>query len=133
MTATVPSTRSEPVGAKETFAPAGPVASAVTLGAWMVGGVVSTTSTVKAASALLPALSVAVQVTVVPPRANVEPDGGVQLTETVPSTSSVALGTGLKDTFAPSGPVASCDWSASCSVGAVLSRTVTAKVPVALL
>jgi hypothetical protein len=43
--------------------------------------------------ALLPALLVAVQATVVIPTGNVAPDGGVQTTGSVPSIASVALTT----------------------------------------
>ncbi len=48
--------------------------------------------TVKVVVAELPALSVAVHVTVVVPIANTEPDGGLQTTVTEPSTASVAVG-----------------------------------------
>jgi len=62
----------------------------------MTGGLVSTsvTVTVKDAEAELPAASVAEQLTVVefPFAGNVEPDSGVHVTGTGPSTSSVAVG-----------------------------------------
>src|SRR5262245_29440902 len=48
------------------------------------------TQTTKAAVAVLPAASVAAQVTVVLPGANSEPEGGLQVTGTLPSTSSLA-------------------------------------------
>src|SRR5262249_38390598 len=48
----------------------------------------------------LPALSLAVQVTVVCPGAKVDPDAGEQVTPTGPSTSSIAVGAG-QVTFAP--------------------------------
>src|SRR5439155_15672030 len=50
-------------------------------------------------------MSVAVQVTVVSPSANVEPDVGAQVTGREPSTASVAVA--VKVTGAPFGPVAS--------------------------
>ena len=40
---------------------------------------------------LLPLLSLALQLTVVFPKLNVDPDAGMQFTETVPSTSSTAV------------------------------------------
>src|SRR3954447_23040562 len=61
-------------------------------GRWSVGAVVSCTVTVNVAVAVLPAWSVAVQVTVLPPRGNVAPDGGWQSTATAPSTRSLAVG-----------------------------------------
>jgi len=48
------------------------------------------TMTVNEAEPVLPALSFAVQVTVVCPSANVEPDGGLQVAGTFPSMSSFA-------------------------------------------
>ena len=45
-----------------------------------VGGVTSRTVTVNEAVPVLPAASVAVQVTVVVPMGNVDPDGGAQVT-----------------------------------------------------
>jgi hypothetical protein len=50
----------------------------------------STLTTNVAGIAVLPALSVAVHVTIVSPIGNVEPDGGLQVGVIVPSTSSVA-------------------------------------------
>ena len=74
-----------------TAAPFGPVASAVILpGTVMVGGVVSRTMTVKLPLAVFPALSFAVQPTIVMPRGKVLPEAGVQVGVTAPSTSSVA-------------------------------------------
>jgi len=85
-----PSTRSIAFAANVTTAPLGPVASAVTLaGTVSAGGVVSTTVTVKLALAVLPAISLAAQVTVVVPRWSVEPEGGVHAKVATP-TSSVA-------------------------------------------
>jgi hypothetical protein len=57
----------------------------------MLGDVVSVTVTVKLLLVVLPALSVAVQVTVVLPRAKVAPEAGEQLGVTAPSTKSVAV------------------------------------------
>ena len=64
---------------KLTTAPAALVASAVmSAGTVTTGGVVSTTVTLKASLVLLPAASVAVQVTDVVPSGNVLPDAGEQ-------------------------------------------------------
>ncbi len=52
--------------------------------------VVSTTVMWKLPNAVLPAVSVAKQLTVVVPTANVEPEGGKQMTDTLESTLSVA-------------------------------------------
>ena len=56
----------------------------------MLGGVVSWTVTLKPALALLPAPSVAVQVTVLVPSGNVLPDAGSQVGVMLPLTMSVA-------------------------------------------
>jgi len=61
------------------------------LGSCKVGGVVSTTVTVKLPVDVLPAESVAEQVTVVVPRGKIDPDAREQVTGSVPSTLSVAL------------------------------------------
>lgn len=75
-------------------------------GTVMVGGVVSCTVTVNDAVPVLPAASVAVHVTVVVvPIENIEPDSGVQVTPTGPSTLSSA-DTSYRTT-APSALVAS--------------------------
>jgi hypothetical protein len=58
----------------------------------IVGGVVSRTVTVNVFVAVLPAPSLAEQVTVVVPRANVELDAGLQVTGTFPLTASLAVG-----------------------------------------
>ncbi len=94
VTATVPSTTSLAEGAKATAAPLALVASAVmSLGKLMVGTVVSETVIPKSASPVLPAWSIAVQVTVVVASSSkTEPDGGAQVTGTMPSTMSVAAG-----------------------------------------
>jgi hypothetical protein len=61
-------------------------------GTVITGAVVSCTVTWNEADAVLPCASVAVQCTVVVPSGNVEPEPGVQLTTTDPSTVSVAVG-----------------------------------------
>src|SRR5262249_14957280 len=77
-----------------TDAPLGPVASFV-----MFAGTVSTGAapllvivTVNVAVRVLPRVSEAVQVTVVVPVGNVEPDAGVHVTVRGPSTRSLAVG-----------------------------------------
>ena len=55
-----------------------------------IGAVVSATVMVKVAVPVLPALSVAEQVTVFGPSAKVEPDAGTHDVATEPSTTSVA-------------------------------------------
>ena len=85
--------------------PAGPVASAVmSAGTVITGAVVSCTVTWNDECDLFPAPSVAVQLTVVGPLGKVAPDGGVQLTGTLPSTRSVAVGL-CTATAAPAGLV----------------------------
>src|SRR5262249_61306183 len=76
-------------------------------GTLITGGVLSSaafsvTVTLKVAVDLLPALSSAVHVTVVSPSGKVEPDSGLHLTGTEPSTSSLAVG-GLLGTIPPAG------------------------------
>src|SRR5262245_2938160 len=87
VTATTPSTMSVAVGVtKDTAAPLGPVASTVAEGnAVMAGPVVSTTITSKTVSFVRPTSSVAVQVTLVEPRANCEPEAGRHATSTLAS------------------------------------------------
>ena len=81
----------------------------------------------------MPAASVALQVNVVWPSANVEPEGGLQVAVTGPSTTSLAAGV-AKVTTAPAGPVASTDATVGVStLGGVVSWTVTLKPPVAML
>src|SRR5262249_54917575 len=118
---------------KLTTAPPGPAASAVTSGAApMAGGVGSATFTVKLALAALPCASTAVQVTVVVPIGNGEPEGGLHVTVRGPSTESMAPT--VKLTAAPSGPVASAViGSGTVITGGVVSTTVTVKVAVAIL
>ena len=87
-----PSTVSVAVAVNVTTAPAELVASVViSAGTVTTGAVVSTTVTVKVADPVLPALSVAEQVTVVGPSGKVLPDAGVQTGVIEPSTVSVAV------------------------------------------
>ena len=131
VTATEPSTISLAVALKVTTAPAAEVAETVILaGNDSVGGVVSTTVTLKLALPVLPAASVAEQLTVVVPNAKVEPDAGKQLGVIVPSTLSLADAEKL--TAAPEGPVASAvRLPGTVTAGGVVSTTVTLKPPVA--
>jgi hypothetical protein len=72
------------------------------------------------AEPVLPALSVAEQVTFVEPKANVEPDAGVQLGVKTPSTRSEAETENV--TTAPVGPVALTVISAgTVTIGPVFS------------
>jgi len=126
VTTSEPSTMSVAVAAPNvTVAPAALVASTIRLGGTtMVGGVVSFTVTLKFPGVLLPAASVAEQLTVVAVIPNVEPDSGAHVGETDVSTLSVALA--VYDTAAPAGPVASAVMSAgSRSAGPSRSATVT--------
>ena len=72
-------------------------ASTVVVGTVITGGVVSVlelngrTVTVKDPGALLPAASVAVQLTVVAPTGKALPDAGEQTAATAPETASVAV------------------------------------------
>ena len=89
--ATEPDTVSVAEAEKLTTAPEGPVASTVILaGTVTVGGVVSTTDTLKLALPVFPAASVAEQLTAAAPRAKVEPEAGEQLGVRGPSTRSLA-------------------------------------------
>jgi hypothetical protein len=63
----------------------------MSFGGVTTGGVVSCTSTVVVAVPVLPALSVALHVTVVEPSGNVEPEAGAHVGVTLPSTRSDAL------------------------------------------
>jgi hypothetical protein len=77
---------------------------------------------VKLAEALLPAASVAEQLTVVAPVGNVAPDAGVHATAIGPSTRSVAVGS-VYVTAAPALDVAAAVIAAGTSliVGAIVS------------
>ena len=131
LTVTTGSTLSTTEAAYVTVAPVTPVASAtMSAGTVITGSVVSTTVTVNEAVAGLPAESVAEQLTVVVPIANVEPEGGGQVTGTTPSTLSTAEAAAYV-TAAPVAPVASTTMSAGTAItggvvsGVVLSMTVT--------
>ncbi len=90
------------------------------------GGVRSRTDTVAVPEPVLPAWSVALQVTAELPSAKVLPVAGVHVAPSVPSTRSVAVG--WSDAGAPAGPVASTTTSGTVTVGAVVSRIVTVNV-----
>ena len=124
---TVPSTMSVAVAVNDATAPEGPVASRTwSPGTVTDGGVVSTTVTSNEPAAVFPRGSVAVQVTVVVPMANVGPESGVQIGVTDPATMSKAVA--VKETSAPEEPVASATRSAgSVNTGGVVSLTVTEK------
>jgi hypothetical protein len=96
--------------------------------------VVSTTVTVKLLVPLLPCASVAAQLTLVAPSANVAPDAGRQAVLTVASRLSIA--DAVKLTTAPAALVASALIGlGTVTTGAVLSTnvTVTVNVPLAVL
>ncbi len=120
-----PSTRSVAVASNSGSAPAGRSASTSrSSGTSMTGPVVSTTVTVKVLSPVLPASSVAEQVTVFAPSGKVLPDPGEQVVATFPSTASVAVASYV--VLAPPGPVASMVRSSgTATAGAVVSSTVT--------
>src|ERR1051326_6955468 len=94
-----------------------------------VGGVVSTTVTLNEPWPVLPCESVELHETTCVPSEKTEPDGGVQVTEVLRSTRSVAVT--VKLTVAPAGLVASAVMSAgTLTVGGVVSTTVTLNEPV---
>src|SRR5438128_4674365 len=95
-------------------------------GAVTIGGVVSTTVTVNEAVALLACASVATQVVVVTPRGKIDPLDRVQLTATLPSTTSVADVWNVN--AAPPGLVASSIAPTGLvNTGAVVSTMCTSK------
>jgi hypothetical protein len=101
-------------------------------GTVIAGAVVSTTVMVNERDALLPAPSVAVQLTEVDPRANVVPEAGEQTGVTEPLTMSVAVAANV--TAAPAGPVASAVMAdGTVSAGAVVSTTLIRMLPLAEL
>jgi hypothetical protein len=105
VTGTEPSTGSEAEAVNLTTAPLALVAGTVMSdGSVKVGGVLSTTFTLNDAEPVLPALSVAEQVTLVEPIAKVEPGAGTQIGVIAPSTTSDAEA--VKVTTAPLGLVA---------------------------
>ena len=132
-TGSAPSTKSSAEAVKEMTAPNGPVASRVmSAGRDSAGGVVSTTPTSKVAAPVLPAASVAVQVTTVLPSEKMDPDVGEHETATDPSTISKADEENA--TTAPVGPVASTEnEEGTVTIGGVVSTTVTRNAPVAAL
>src|SRR5262245_35300070 len=89
------------------------------------------TQTTKLLLAGLPAASVAEQFTVVLPGKKVEPDSGVQVTGTGPSTSSLAVT--VKVTLAPPALVAIAVMSPGVVItGATLSAALTVRLTVAM-
>src|SRR3989441_8790656 len=91
-------------------------------GTVMCGGVVSRTVTANEDEPVFPWASVAVQSTGVVPSGNMDPDDGLQVAVTGPSTMSVAPTE--NGTVAPPGPVASAVMSAgTVSDGGVVSTT----------
>ena len=98
----------------------------------MMGAVVSWTVTVKLPFVVLLCKSVAEQLTVVIPRANIVPDAGAQITATDPSTTSDEIAENVA--VAPRVPVASMlMFAGRVRIGAVVSVTVTVKLPLAVL
>jgi hypothetical protein len=98
----------------------------IVAGTVTTGAVVSRTVTVKLLDPVLPAVSCAVQVTVVVPIAKVLPEDGEQLVATLPSTSSLAEAENVAD--APLAPVASFVIGAgTVTTGETPSVTVTLK------
>ena len=124
-TARAPSTRSVAVASNAGRAPPGRSASTSrSTGTAMTGPVVSTTETVNDELPVLPAASVAEQVTVFAPSGKVLPDSGAQVAARSPSTVSVAAA--AYEVVAPSGPVASrVRSSGTLTAGAVVSTTLT--------
>ena len=124
LTATSPSTASCAEAWNEATAPAADVASSSSAeGSVSSGAVVSRTETVKLDCTAFACASVAEHATAVSPSANVEPEAGVQLAASDPSTRSDAIG--AKVTDAPLAEVASATTSETSSVGAVVSTTWT--------
>ncbi len=124
-------TASVAVGAYVACAPVGPVASTVTLGAVITGGVVSTTVTVNVAVAVFPAASFAVTVTDVVPNARIVPAVFENVSDVTP-TASVAVEVNVP-TSQPVDCVASTVMFGAVITGAVVSRTVTVNVFVEVL
>ena len=94
----------------------------------MVGGVVSSTVTMKWSPETFPEASVAAQLTVVVPTGKVEPEEGSHSTTGLGSTESVAML--VKITSAPSLLLASVlKLAGRVSKGGVMSLTVTGKLP----
>jgi hypothetical protein len=118
-----------------TLAPPGPVASAVIgPGTETVGALKSTRvmATVNVPVPVLPATSLALQVTVVVPRAKLVPEPGVQVTATDPSTLSFALGAAQVTTLPPGDSVFSAiSPGTPLRTGAVVSANVITTLNVA--
>src|SRR4051794_3007316 len=103
------------------------------LATWTNGAVVSTIFTRKVLDALLPALSLAEQVTLVLPSAKVLPLSRSHGAGRSPSTSSLAL-TPVQETDAPVAPVASASrLPGTVTIGTVWSCTLIVKDPLVLL
>ena len=132
-TKTEPSTRSEDEAVNVTTAPEELVASAVMFaGKFRVGGVVSCTMTVKLPLDVLPCASVAEQLTVVVPSANVLAEAGEQTTGT--ETSTMSEDEAVNVATAPEELVASeVMFAGRLNTGGVVSCTVTVKLPLAAL
>ena len=97
----------------------------------ITGAPVSFTVTVKDAEPVLEP-SDAVHVTVVAPRANVDPEAGKQVGVIEPATRSVAEAE--NDTTAPEAVVATATmFAGTVTTGATESLTMTSKVPLAVL
>jgi len=146
MTVVVPTANTEPEGGEQTTLGDGSQASVaeavkeitspaslaqvttMSAGHVIAGAVVSaTTLTSKEHIDELPEASVAVQVTVVVPTANTEPEGGEQTTLGAGSQASLAVA--VKLTTAPPGPAQVTRTSpGQVTAGAVVSSTVTEKV-----
>src|SRR5205814_4848313 len=122
-----PSALSDAEAVNITTAPLGLVASVVmSSGTSRSGGVVSPTVTLNEPVAVLPVESLAVHVTGVVPRSNVEPDGGVQVTGTGPSMTSTAVAVHVTTV----GPVPGTEMKAgSESVSRALPGTATKNEP----
>jgi hypothetical protein len=121
-----PSTMSVAVAENETAAPPAPVACTPPMfeGTDTTGGVVSVTVTVNDAEPGLLWASVALQVTVVVPTGNVDPDAAEHVGVSDPSTASTALAA-PNDAVAPPGLVASTlTFPGTLTTGPVVSWTV---------
>lgn len=131
--ATDPSTISDEVAENVAIAPRAPVASRLMFaGRVRTGAVVSVTVIVKLSLAVLLRESVAEQFTEVKPTGNVLPEAGEQVTATAPSTRSVDVAENIAE--APAGLVASrLIFPGRVRTGAVVSVTVTVKLPLAVL
>jgi hypothetical protein len=117
--------RSSALTANDTAAPVGPVHSVAAGGEMaIVGGVVSTTVTVKPPAEVLPLPSVASQVTGVAPIGNTAPEFGVQRT---PETEQLSMAVGgVYETVVPPGLVHSAlRLLGTANVGCMSSSTVT--------